>query len=640
LCTARTEFRVPWPLRAHHTQLTLSRLATRQTYELVAQVAGGATLHKEVADAVVARSDGVPIFAEELTKAALEVGARGAREIPDTLAGSLLARLDRLGPAARDVALVASVLGREFSRPLLRAVLGIGESELDGALRKLVDAELAWVRGAEPDPIYTFKHALVCDAAYGSLLRSRRRELHGRVARALSERFPATGASRPDVLAHHFSEAGALGPAAENWLRAGEQAFARGANGEALGHAERALVLVAQLPGRAERDALELQLQLLRVRALTFAKGPATPEAVDALDRAVALSSRSQDSFQQGFLLAGLFAQVSSREGAAAAGPIAERLVEVAERAGVRPIQAWGHFSRGMSRYFAGDVELAYGSFQRALGLCDGEPPMRVPIDPRVALLPYLALTAWYLGRADEARTRSREATELAQRLGQPAERAWAESFAGLLWLILREPEAAIEHAEAALAACAEEPNAMQEAMTTSLRGAALTELGDVATGLALACAGVERFRAIGERISLESTLGFLADAHANAGKEREALRILEEAEGIVPGEELHRSDTLRRRAALLERVGAPPEEAEAAHRGAIAWARKKGALALELRGALGYARFLHDHDRSAEARALLTPLIDCLSEGGDTRDLRDATELLAQLEGRDRVGT
>jgi class 3 adenylate cyclase len=293
LYTARPDFRAPWPMRAHHVQITLNRLSERQTREMIAGVAARTALAKDVIDAVVKRTDGVPLFAEELTRLMLEGdGRRLAREIPVTLQDSLMARLDRLGPA-KEVAQVGAVLGREFSYELLLAVSSIPEAELQAALARLTDAELIYARGIAPEAQYQFKHALIQDAAYEALLKTRRKELHRRAAETLTQRFGAVAESQPEVLARHFADAGDAEPAIAAWKKAGDAADARRAFKEAEEAYRQALALLTTLPDSAQRDARELALLDALARVLMLTKGYAAPQTLEAAARARSLAAKS-----------------------------------------------------------------------------------------------------------------------------------------------------------------------------------------------------------------------------------------------------------------------------------------------------------------------------------------------------------
>jgi len=294
LYTARPEFRAQWPLRAHHTQITLNRLSVRSVRAMVGQVAARNALPDEAVAAVVERTGRVPLFVEELTRAVLESGGAklAGREIPVTLHDSLMARLDRLGPA-KEVIQVGAVIGSEFSYELIRAVHSIAEDDLQEALRTLADADLLYVRGITPEASYQFKHALIRDAAYEALLKSRRKELHGQVARTIYEKFPVLKETHPEVLAHHWSEAGEFAQAIAEWTRARKAAASHHAFKEAQQSYEQALALLSLLPESVERDLHELDLRQSIIRILPVTSGVASPEIVDACAQAIALAKKS-----------------------------------------------------------------------------------------------------------------------------------------------------------------------------------------------------------------------------------------------------------------------------------------------------------------------------------------------------------
>jgi class 3 adenylate cyclase len=301
LCTARPEFRAEGPLRAHHTQLTLNRLNARNVRDMIGEVAARNALAAETVDAMVERTSGVPLFVEELTRAVLESGNTRlqAREIPATLHGSLMARLDRLGPA-KEILQIGSVIGSEFSYELLHAVHPVSDDNLQRELRSLTDADLLHVRGLAPNSTYQFKHALIRDISYEALLRSRRRELHRVVARTIDERFPNVKETHPEVLARHWTEAGEVDAAIAEWSRAAAAARARNAFAEAHQTYERALALLSELPESPGRDLRELELWQLMGPILEITRGWVAPETVDARERMAVLAERSGSLRQLG----------------------------------------------------------------------------------------------------------------------------------------------------------------------------------------------------------------------------------------------------------------------------------------------------------------------------------------------------
>jgi len=304
-----------------------------------------------------------------------------------------MARLDRLGNQAKEVAQIGSAIGREFSHALLAAVTepSLGERDLPPALDKLIAAELVWVRGRPPEATYAFKHALVQDAAYGSLLKTRRRALHGRIAHALAADFPALAKAQPELLAHHYTQAGEAKPAADAWRRAGQRSLRRGELGAAVSALRQGLDVLQALPESVERAEREFRLQLALGQVLLVAKGYSAPEAAAALARARELGERMADPGPVSALLMGLWSATLNSEGPRAAQPLADQVLLVAERAGSRPIRTWAHFAQLANRFHMGDLDGAREHAHRALELYDEASAIAVPIDPRVATLAYAA---------------------------------------------------------------------------------------------------------------------------------------------------------------------------------------------------------------------------------------------------------
>jgi predicted ATPase len=334
LCTARPEFHPPWPLRAHHTQITLNRLSARNVREMIAQVAARNALAGETVETVIERTGGVPLFVEELTRAVLESGSAklAGREIPVTLHDSLMARLDRLGPA-REIIQIGAVIGSEFSYELLHAVHPVGAEDLQSALRSATDAELVYVRGIAPEATYQFKHALIRDAAYEALLKSRRKELHGQVARAIDEQFPVLKEAHPEVLARHWTEAGETAQAIAEWTCAGKAAESHYAFKEAQQSYEQALALLSLLPESAERDLQELNLRQSIIWILRITR-VASPESVDARARAIELAKKSGNLSQLISLMHATGYAVFNAGDFETAATIADEALELAEREG------------------------------------------------------------------------------------------------------------------------------------------------------------------------------------------------------------------------------------------------------------------------------------------------------------------
>jgi predicted ATPase len=356
LYTARPEFRAEWPPRSHHTHITLNRLSARNVREMITQVAAHKALRSETVDAVIERTSGVPLFVEELTRSLLESGARlSGREIPMTLHDSLMARLDRLGPA-KDLAQVGAVIGSEFSYELLHAVDPMPEEEFQGALRKLVDAELLYVRGIAPDATYQFKHALIRDAAYEALLKSRRKDLHRQVARTIYDKFSDIKETHPEVLARHWTEAGEIEPAIAEWSRAGKAAEARNAFSEALESYQQALALLNLLPHSRERDLRELELTHSIVRVPIIRRAYSAPETIHLIERAAALAEKSGNLKQLIDLMISRAHMLAASGAFVSASAVADRALELALREGSPMSLGRAHTLQLQTRHLRGDL--------------------------------------------------------------------------------------------------------------------------------------------------------------------------------------------------------------------------------------------------------------------------------------------
>jgi class 3 adenylate cyclase/tetratricopeptide (TPR) repeat protein len=630
LYTARPEFHTPWPLRTHHTQITLNRLSTRNVRTMVGEVAAQKALSEETIATVLERTGGVPLFVEELTRAVLESddAKLTGRQIPVTLHDSLMARLDRLG-SAKEVAQVGAVIGTEFSYELLHAVHPLAEEDLHGALRKLADAELIYVHGIPPEANYSFKHALVRDAAYEALLRSRRKDLHRLVARTIDEKFPALKELHPEILARHWTEAGEPEPAIAEWSRAGDAAQARNAFREAQESYQQALALLDLLPESSERDIRELELRQSVVQTLYVQKGYAAPETVAATERAAALAEKSGNFVHlvNWATSRSLNALVSGA--LSAAGEILDQTLEFALRQGATIDLGSVHQLQTITRYRRGDLIGAEKHFTEWLTL-SGDP--RFKQSPRVAVnaLAFGSHSAWLLGRADVAREREGQMMTAANR-GNPFDVANSEYCAAFLHVDMREYEQAETLAAHALQLAEKHQFPNPAVRSRVALGQARAQLGRVAEGIALIRQGIAGLREIGTRMGISSTTAWLAEAQEREGAIGDALETVERALQANPEELVHRPEALRLRGELRLKQG-QTELAEADFREAIALAQRMGAKAWELRATTSLARLLDEQGRRDEAHAMLAEIYGWFTEGFDTVDLKDAKTLLDEL--------
>jgi class 3 adenylate cyclase/predicted ATPase len=653
LITFRSEFQPPWTAQAHVTTLTMGRLGRRQGADLVARVSGEKPMPTEVVEQIVARTDGVPLFVEELTKTVLESGLladAGDRwelagplpplAIPATLHDSLMARLDRLAKV-KEVAQIGAVIGRDFSHGLLATVADRPEPQLHAALDELVNSELVFRRGTPPDATYTFKHALVQDAAYQSLLMSKRHQLHARIAEALEGQFPDTAETQPELLAQHFTDAGLAARAIPYWRRAGELAAARSANVEAIAHLSKGLELVGTLPETPEQLDEELALRLAIGGPLIATKGNAAPEVERTYSRAWALCEQLGRSDELFPVLRGLWTNHLVRGEFRRAHDLAERLVVLADEERALLRRAHACRALGSTLFFIGRLADAFQQFgrgikldgavedlgqHRAHALLHGE-------HPGVFCRMYQAWALWHLGYPDQALEMVNSALDLSHRLAQPHSTAFAPSFAAVLHNWRGEFAVARMRAEMAIEVARTHRMSALFGHATVCRGFALVGLGQQTEGIAQIRTGLADWNATGARLTETHWLGFIAEAHIRAGQFDDAITALDRAAetAAVTGECHYQAELDRLRGVVLAQTG---ERTEAASwfQQAIDTARRQQAKSLELRGTTSLGRLWVEQGERQKARDLLAPIYGWFTEGFDTADLKDAKALLDEL--------
>ena len=632
LYTARPEFRLQWPLRGHHTQVTLDRLSARNVREMIAQVAARNALASATVDTVVERTGGVPLFVEELTRAVLESGAGEltGREIPVTLHDSLMARLDRLG-AAKEVAQIAAVIGPEFSYELLQAVHPIAQDDLQRVLRSLADAELIYVRGLPPEATYQFKHALVRDVAYEALLKSRRKDLHRLVARSIDEKFPALKQAQPEILALHWTEAGETERAISEWSRAGEAAQEHHAFSEALESYQQAVVLLNRLRESPERDLRELKLRKCIFSMLQMTKGWVAPETLHVAERAATLAEHSGNLEQLGNSLwtRGYTAFLSAELSTAAA--LANEALDLALCEGDPATLASRYLLEVMVRYWRGDLAGSEERFKGGLRFFDDLEFRRDPIGPAVTAFAYGSLNAWMRGHCDLARVRMAQMLA-AVNASNPHHRAYSNLLAACLHFLMRDYGQAETCAAHALEVCEKHRLPNDAAMAQCLLGSARGHLGHTTEDVLLIRQARVYSRQSGVGIGATWFEGLLAEAQQCAGAVADALETIELALGLNPEELLARPELLRIRGELRLTSGLT-EMAEADFGVAIGLAQKMGTKAWELRTTISLARLLRYTGRNDAARRMLAEIYNWFTEGFDTADLKEAKALLDELE-------
>ncbi len=567
--TFRPEFTPPWRPHSYITQLTLTRLGRVQVEALVERVTGGKPLPAEVVQQIVTKTDGVPLFVEELTKMVVESGLVAAvgdhyelsaqlppLAIPSTLQDSLMARLDRLAPV-RKVAQLGATLGREFSYELLQAVAAVDEDALQKGLRQLVEAELVYQRGVPPRATYIFKHALIQDAAYHSLLKSTRQQYHQQIAHMLEARFPEIKEQQPELVAHHYTEAGLIEQALPYWRQAGERATRRSAYVEAIHHLTRGLEVLQALADTPERATQELTLQLTLREALVTVKGYASPEVQHTALRAQTLCQQLGDTPQHVEVLLWVCAVHYALAEHHRAREVAEQCLSLAHRVPDAPhVSVHNHL--GMTLYSRGEFPLAYDALKQALLLYD--PPKHSPFafptpqDFRMACLSYAAWVLWYLGYPEQALQSSQEAVTWAVGLSHPFSLAYAWVCAAAFHTLRREKNLTCERAEAALTLATEQGFPVWAAYGTILRGWALAVQGQGEAGRAQLHRGMAACRIMGIEFFRSQCLAWLAEAYEKEGQIEEGLQVLAEALAVVEktGERFYEAELYRLKGELL----------------------------------------------------------------------------------------
>jgi len=651
IMTFRPEFNAPWPSHGNITPLPLGRLARRQGASMIEAVTGGKSLPPEVLDQIVARTDGVPLFVEELTKTLIESGqlqesgdryvlsgSLSSLTIPTTIHDSLLARLDRLG-AAKETAQLGAALGREFSHEILAAVSPLGQAELQEALTQILNAGLLFRRGNPPDVTYSFKHALVRDAAYAGLLKTRRQLIHAEIAQALKDKFPERAAAAPELLAHHYGEAGLAELAVQYWERAGTRALERSANIEAAAHYRAGLALLEDLPegGRSER---ELPIQIGLGSALTSVKGYASPETGAVYERARDLCHEIGEKQRLFPVLYGLwnFDMVAAR--LLKAKVIATELVEFAEHQVEAGPRIAAHSALGTTCTLFGAWSSAHESFEKCIGLYDMEQHASLGLeyaeDPCVQALILDSISLWNLGYSDKAVESMTRAVDLAKKIRHATSIGYALCMVPMLHYFLRSPEKALAAAEdgAAFAEKANQP--VYGSFSRIFRGWALSSLGTAGEGIEEIRSGISQFRATGADLFMTCFQCVLCEAYRTANRLDDAGKVanagLQFAESQNEGfyeAELHRVKGV----ILLSQDNRNLAGAEEHFARALEVARNQQSRSMVLRISTDLARLWQRQGKTKQARELLAPIHDWFTEGFNTQDLMDAKALLDSLD-------
>jgi class 3 adenylate cyclase/tetratricopeptide (TPR) repeat protein len=655
LITARPEFIPPWPNHAHVTTVPLTRLSRRLGTALVERVTTGKQLPEPVMEKILAHTDGVPLFIEELTKTVLESGLLQEQDgryvldrplpsfaIPTTLYASLMARLDRLA-AVKEIAQIGATLGREFSYELLNVVAGLPRERLDEALDQLVRSELLFSRGEGMERVYTFKHVLVRDVAYAGLLKNRRAELHAAIANAFEQRFQYIIEAEPETLAHHLTEAGLIRKAVEYWLRAGKKAADRSANIEAIAHLQRGIATASHLPEDTAKDLLEFNLHFALAPCLIATQGPASGPAMATFTRAHELCKRLEDPAEYLQVMFWLVTASVVRGELKQAEEAIGILLRLAKRRDDQAALLNAKRGRAMILLFMGRITDAHEEIERAISQFDASSePVRLAAraagqDAGAAALALMSWTFWLLGRADKARVQIAAALERADAVQHPHTQAYVCYYASVLHALRGEFAIALKHAERCIALSEDHGFGQWRSLARAIRGISMTVLDTSSDTLALdeVRGAFNDYRRAGYALGITALDVLWCPALLLQHQPEAALEVIEQGLATAGhnSERIFEAELYRLKArVLLVRSGADARaEAQPLLCQALTTARNQHARSLELRAAKDLAAFWMDQNKHAEATDLLAPIAASFTEGFDTRDLREAKALLGQ---------
>jgi class 3 adenylate cyclase/predicted ATPase/ABC-type lipoprotein export system ATPase subunit len=649
LITFRPDFKPVWAEYSHVTSLTLSRLPRRHSTELISTITGGKVLPPELQQAILAKTDGVPLYIEALTENLLESGllAQGNRSftlkgplkalpIPDSLQALLMERVDRLGPD-KEIVQTGAAIGREFTYQLLQATVDATDSQLRNALRLFVASGLISQEGEIPIAKYHFKHSLVQEAAYSTLPKKPRRLLHARIAKALESRFAERGKMEPEILAYHYEQAGLASAAVDYWHRAARRDAERSANSEALNHFNRALELLKDLPQGPERNALELELLLARGVPLLSVKGYASDEMENNYRRAKELSQEHSGFVYQFLAMRGLWVfHLVSGQIVNACG-LAEHLLALATREQSSDLLLEAHHLVGATYYFLGRFNEAKHHLLTTISLDDPNQhrslALRYGQDPGITARIMLARTVWILGEVEQAERLALEAIGMARAAEHPYSLVFTLVFISRIYSAVRNAKRTLELTDEAIAVSTQYSFELGLALGTTSQGWALAESGE--DGLDKLINGLSAIRDTGARLDNTFTLALLADIYLRNNRIEEGLGTIEEAQKpAVTGEErFWHAELLRLKGELLLRQsGQSVHVAEQCFCEALKIAQDQKATMLELRTATSLARLWRKLNKPDEAKDILQSVYSRFAEGIDNRDVSEAKTVLEQL--------
>lgn len=649
LVTYRPEFNPRWSDYAHATALTLNRLSRRESAALITEIANGKTLPPAVVDQIVERTDGVPLYVEELTKTVLESdalteeddryllsGSLSELTIPSSLQDSLMARLDRLAQV-KEVAQLAATIGRVFDYDVLAAITHLDETDLTEALEKLIQAELVFRLGTSPRVRYEFKHALVQDVAYQSLLNSTRHEYHRRIAMAMETRFPEIAETQPELLARHFTEAGLSEQAIQHWLEAARQAALRSANQEAIVHCARAFELLPGIEASATRDQQELELLLVQGPALMAAKGFASPDISYTYTRARELATKLSNDAALFTVTWGQWINHQQQAKIDQARNLAEDVSTIATRLGDPELELQAHHANWTTRLVLAEHQAVTASVSRGLEIYDQDRHRSHAFrfgghDPGVCAHVHNALTLWIQGFPDQSARESQRAIELAERLSHPLSRVIAIAMGSFVRQHRGDIPGVIEASRTTIDLCQEFEVPHYLGVGHIMHGWAVAATGDAENGIVEMQSGFEIYGETGAALRLTYYLTLLAQAHGMAGQISKGLEAIQEASQAAEtvGERWWLSEIQRVWGELQLKMSQDLlKDVEERYVKAIDVARSQNAKSLELRSAISISQLWADQNQSSKGTDALSSVFNWFSEGFETADLRQAVALL-----------
>jgi predicted ATPase len=655
--TFRPEFEPPWIGQPHVTPITINRLAESDVEALIDRVIGNQALPSGLRQDIIERSDGIPLFVEEMTKAVLEAGNQTAGEhivatalptslaVPASLQASLMARLDRLGPA-KEVAQVGAAIGREFSHALLAAVVRKPEVELLAALDRLLRSGLLFRQGVPPDASYLFKHALVQDAAYGTLLREPRRVLHARIAETLETQFGDLVENRPEVLARHCTEAGQTEKAADLWGKAGQRSLERSALVEAIEQLTRASDQVETLPSTPARRRYQISLQVALLAPLMHVKGHAGREtraaaarARQLIENAGALGETPEDSLQLFSALYGIWVGHLDVFDGDVVRKLADEFLALAEKQATILPRMIGHRMVAYSSWLVGDVAEALPHYDQAIALYDPAKHRALAIqfsqDTRVTALVLRAVVRWLLGYPYAALADAGRGLNDAREIGLAGTLMFGLGRASYTYTFCGDFPVATALVDELLALAIEKSSQSWRAHGLMQRGVLLSATGKFPEAVNRLTSGIAAYRAIGARLFLPMYLSHLALAYSETGSLNDARRCIDEGIEMANAtkERWYEAEIYRIAGEIALKSPARDEsKAEEYFDRALTVARHQQARSWELRSAMSLARLRRDQGRPGEAHELLSPVYEWFTEGFDTRDLMEAKAMLDTL--------